>query len=760
MAPHVYDITHKQTFTNQLLALPPNAIPQIIGKVQILSSAPAPDAKSKKRLVGPKHPTYRLRSGDYRIIYTFSESERWVALLGVDARDDVYRNGNLIDERVTARVPGALVDVLISEHTQDGDASGEAASIEAAAGDSADVAEAIADDLVVEGSAVVSPVVPANDDLPGAITPDLLRRLRVAEHHDPALLPCKTVDDLTRADVPESVRGLVFDALVQPDFDFVRETPSLIAQELSDFQRYYDGELVTFLLRLDDEQKRFVNWGVHGAGPTLVKGGPGSGKTIIALYRVQVLIEALRASGNPRPRILFTAYTNTLVTAARQMLRQLLGSEDAERIEIFTSDKLAWDIAQSAGALPKDIIDEGQAMVVIKRAMDQLAKGSPDDQTLARSVETINLPYLLDEIDTVIVAREHHALQDYLDESRTGRGRRLTRTQRQAIWRIHEVREAATQQTGNVTFSQFRRRVVELTRERKTLAPFDGVLIDEAQDLQPTMLRLLVAQCKSKDRLFLTADPNQSIYGSGFRWADVHEDLQFRGRTGVLRTNYRSTHDIMAGAGAFLRGAELDEPGEAANCPRNGARPLVRFCPTPVVQMELLAEFFQEATRRMHKGLSGCAVLAPTNQSGQWIAQWLKKHGMPAVFMTGKGIRLDSPDIKVVTLQSAKGLEFPIVALAGFPPKYPEPFPPGATEEEVEERLLRSRRTLYVGMTRAMDSLLIVAPQGGLHLTPEVFDPALWDVEVVTPDQPPATLWPIPSSPPAGVQISQAGSRR
>ena len=760
MAPLFYDVVHKETFTNQLLALPNTAIPQVIQKIEMLRTSPAPDAKSKKKLVGLKNPTFRLRSGDYRIIYTFNETERWVALLGVDARKDVYRNGVLVDARVTANIPDNLIDQFVDEYTRDLAGETEARILEAKSNEVVITqVQHKVDDIDIRPAHGHASNANANDDLPQAITAELLRRLRVSEHDFPELIACRTVDDLTRAHVTEDVRGRVFDAVVEPDFDYVLERPNLVAKDPSDFQRYYDGELVTFLLRLDDEQKRFVNWAVHGSGPALIKGGPGSGKTVIALYRVQALIEALRAAGNSHPRILFTAYTNTLVTAARQMLRQLLGPDDADRVEIFTADKLAWDIANEAGMLPTAIIDEGQAMAVIKKTMDRLANGTPEDRELVNSIQSVNLPYLLDEIDTVIVAREHNELEDYLDESRTGRGRRLTSHQRRAIWRVHQEREQATQTANVLTFAQFRRRVVTLVRDREMLAPFDGVLIDEAQDLQPTTLRLLVALCKSKDRLFLTADPNQSIYGSGFRWADVHHDLRFRGRTGVLRTNYRSTRQIMAGAEAYLRGAELDDPGGATMCPRNGSRPLVQFCATRDEQMREVAEFFRSTTQRTHKGLSGCAVLTPTNQAGQWIADWLTAHGQPARFMAKKGIQLDSPVIKVVTLKSAKGLEFPVVALAGFSPKFPEPFPFGATEDQAQEIHLRERRTLYVGMTRAMESLLVVAPQNGLHLNSEAFDPSFWDIVQTKPDGVMATSF-HHLAPPGGGQISQPGSRR
>lgn len=754
MAPLLYEIVHKETFTNQLLALPGNAIPQVIEKIELLRSAPAPDAKSKKRLVGYKHPTFRLRSGKYRIVYTFNEAEGWVALLGVDDRKDVYTKTNTksLAERVGARVPKGAIELESGDDHSLADGLVQIDTTRLHCDDDCPVQ----DDYVVR----VQPVAQSDTPLPAAVSVDLLRQLRIPDHYHVILIACRTLNDLTMAAVPDNVRERVFDALLEPDFDRVVEKPSLVAQDSQDFQRFYDGELIRFLLRLDDEQRRFVNWAVHGSGPALIKGGPGSGKTVVALYRVRALIEALRAGGNEQPRILFTAYTNTLVTAARQMLRELLGPVDADRVEIFTADKLAWDIARRAGALPGDIIDDGQAMVVVKRAMDQLARGSTKDQALIRTIASLNLPYLLDEIDSVIVAREHQSLESYMAQNRAGRGMRLTATQRQATWRVHEECEHMAQDSNKLTWAQFRRRVVDLVRSGHGPAQFDGVLIDEAQDLEPTTLRMLVALCKTKDRLFLTADPNQSIYGSGFRWADVHDDLQFRGRTGVLRTNYRSTQQIMAGAGSYLRGAELEESSEIAECPRSGNRPVVSFCRTHDEQMQVLALFIRQATYSMHQGLSGCAVLTPTHKAGQAIAEWLTAHGQPARFMAQKNIKLDAPEIKVVPMKSAKGLEFPIVVLAGLSAQFPGPYPYDAADDQIQEIQLREKRTLYVGMTRAMESLLVVAPRNGMTLTEEAFDPAFWEIEQghlrVAHGYPDCPTPPLTD----GFGLSQTGSRR
>ena len=79
--------------------------------------------------------------------------------------------------------------------------------------------------------------------------------------------------------------------------------------------------------------------------------------------------------------------------------------------------------------------------------------------------------------------------------------------------------------------------------------------------------------------------------------------------------------------------------------------------------------------------------------------------------MTGNELNLTRPGVKVLTLKSAKGLEFPIVALAGFVTSgwYATNTKYGSIEER-DELLSIDRRTLFVGMTRAMRILLVIKP--------------------------------------------------
>jgi mRNA-degrading endonuclease RelE of RelBE toxin-antitoxin system len=74
-----FELIHKRTFENQLRGLPPDRRLQVMDKISILRDDPSPHEPLKKQLHGYKDRVYRLRSGDFRVFYTYGDG--WVTLL-------------------------------------------------------------------------------------------------------------------------------------------------------------------------------------------------------------------------------------------------------------------------------------------------------------------------------------------------------------------------------------------------------------------------------------------------------------------------------------------------------------------------------------------------------------------------------------------------------------------------------------------------------------------------------------------------------
>ena len=72
----------------QIRKLPPPAQVRVIAAIESLQHNPRPTGVKK---LGGDHETYRLRLGDFRIIYQIQDRKLIVLILAVGDRKDIYR---------------------------------------------------------------------------------------------------------------------------------------------------------------------------------------------------------------------------------------------------------------------------------------------------------------------------------------------------------------------------------------------------------------------------------------------------------------------------------------------------------------------------------------------------------------------------------------------------------------------------------------------------------------------------------------------
>ena len=82
-----YRIEWKRSATQELRRLPREMVGRILKAVEQLSTDPYPSGVRK--LAGSEH-TYRIRVGDYRIIYSILASALLIEIIRVGHRRDVY----------------------------------------------------------------------------------------------------------------------------------------------------------------------------------------------------------------------------------------------------------------------------------------------------------------------------------------------------------------------------------------------------------------------------------------------------------------------------------------------------------------------------------------------------------------------------------------------------------------------------------------------------------------------------------------------
>jgi superfamily I DNA/RNA helicase/mRNA-degrading endonuclease RelE of RelBE toxin-antitoxin system len=675
-------ITHKRSYDLAFIELPRDLQLAFRAGIDELEKDPiTPRGDTIKKLKGWDN-VYRLRKGDFRLIYAADAASKVVQLLAVGARDDVYERFNYNGWNV----PGAVIRfdptlVAETEWTPPPDWSR-----------------------------------PASARLPRVLTPELLTRWQVEPEFHAALVACRTDNELEAAQVPQETLLRVYDGLWPATVEQLAAQPDQILMDPDDLLRYADGTLSAFLLRLDEQQEGLTRWGLRG--PTLVKGGPGSGKSTVALYRLRAVVKHRMDQTGRLPTVLFTTYTNSLTHVSESLLRQLLrdhvkldrDDKLPKEIRVSTLHKTAQWIGQSQGTAYKMAreADQLEALHAARASFHRAVFGDLESPRVMAQTADLRDAYLLEEFDWAIEGQDCRQESDYLAADRAGRGIPFGRARRSAVWRLYEVYREHLTARGLLTWGQLVQMALDRVRGGHFPRRWDYVIVDEAQDLSPAALALAVELCQDPAGVFLTADANQSLYNRGFRWNRVHSGLTVTGRARTLGRNYRSTREIAGAAAEILgSGSEVDEEAARQEYVHSGPRPVLYAAPTTSEMWRWIAQRVFESARALRLPPSAAVVLVPSSDVGQPLADALRDHRLPAQFMNSHAFNLDEPCVKVTTLHAAKGLEFPIVVVAhveaGRLPRASEATDP----DELAAFMEHQRRLFYVGCTRAMRRLFV-----------------------------------------------------
>ncbi|MDY6920032.1 MAG: 3'-5' exonuclease [Pseudomonadota bacterium] len=239
-------------------------------------------------------------------------------------------------------------------------------------------------------------------------------------------------------------------------------------------------------------------------------------------------------------------------------------------------------------------------------------------------------------------------------------------------------------------------------------AQYGAVLIDEAHDFEADWLKLITGMVDPEtNALLLLYDDAQSIYrrkGLGFSLSSV--GIQARGRTTVLKLNYRNTRQILRFAYDFAQQYLQEQDTDDDHLPLikpesggiNGANPIVREFKTA----EDEAGFIARCIQKWHKAganLQDIAIVYRTTKVGTRIAKALGQAGIPYLLTHDRASKAQydplAERVSLLTMHSSKGLEFDRVIIAGVGE--------GCNQDDMATEV----RLLYIAMTRAMQNLLI-----------------------------------------------------
>lgn len=453
-----------------------------------------------------------------------------------------------------------------------------------------------------------------------------------------------------------------------------------------------DGEFTGWRVWLHPSQAALVERVFNG--PARVSGGPGTGKTVVAVHRAARLARRL-PPGDDAP-ILLTTYNTNLAAELSDRLRKLLNPDDLRRVQVSTIDSVARSIAYASGER-REFANERNPLLTLWNAVRR-DLGESD----------LKAPFLHDEWTEVICGQMITTRPAYIAARREGRGVRVSRAQRDRIWSLAEVFESRLRDSGRWTWDQMRASAA-LAAERGEGPRFRHVIVDEAQDLTPAQWRMLRAAVdRGPDDLFLVGDAHQRIYGQQVSLGSL--GVNIRGRSARLTLSYRTTRQILAAAVRVLSGEafdDLDDGEEGLDAYRSilsGPAPVFRQAPDAAAELAVVVDELRECQ-------SEVVVCAPSGHRVASLLAGIRAAGIEAGEITRNGPPT-GVRVHVGTMHRLKGLEYPRVIVAGVGAAE---FPPSAVQRLFDKdpvayrrELRRQRSLLFVATTRARDALTIV----------------------------------------------------
>lgn len=491
-----------------------------------------------------------------------------------------------------------------------------------------------------------------------------------------------------------------------------------------------NGDFGAWRVFLHPLQRRWAK--KHWNGSFRLAGGAGTGKTVVVLHRARHL-----ALADPGARIIVTTFTRNLadelVAGLRRLDPRLVMADHLGAPGIFVSgiDALASAVLQNAGGevASASLKTLGDTRTDMRRRSDPTMwrQAITDAPNLPPTLASPN--FLASEYGLVIIPNGLTRREDYLRARRPGRGVRLNRASRNAVWdAVDRYREAghvgdsvdwdeasaiaarclddAAARTGQLLGQ------VSHGTNRSSGRLSDHVLVDEGQDLSPAhwlLVRSLVDE--GPDDIFIAEDAHQRIYAH--RLVLSHFGINTRGRSRRLTLNYRTTEQNLRWATSVLEGGryvDLDDQDDTTagyRSARRGPKPVIRQCASLTDELDFTADTIRRWVEASSERSESLAILVRDRRGRDRVVNGLRERGVEVRGVDRELARTDVP--VVMTMHRAKGMEFTRVILFEVSRSA---IPVGLRQydyspDDKQEALLRERSLLYVAASRARDELVI-----------------------------------------------------
>lgn len=437
------------------------------------------------------------------------------------------------------------------------------------------------------------------------------------------------------------------------------------------------------------------------SGSARVLGGAGTGKTVVAMHRAKYL--ASKCEG--QQRILMTTFTANLAADIKENLRKICTLEELRRIEVIHLD--AW---------VNQFMRESGFSAQIGYA-DFIAPLWEKAVLLANNDLPFDVSFYEEEWNRVVIAQEALTLEKYIKATRNGRGTRLDRKKRMQIWKVFENYQNLMKENQIRDINTAMYESTKLLQTSGNNPRYTSVIVDEGQDFSDNAYRLIRAMAGEEhtNDIFIVGDSHQRIYRNHPTLSKC--GINVRGRSNILKINYRTTEEIRKHAFALLNGIsfdDLDEDfdlGDKCQSLTHGEKPVVENFSNANEEFDYL---LKEIKKLKDNGIALtdiCLVVRTKKLVDDYIALFTKA-GIRAYAIKRNKVDDRSFDgLRIATMHRVKGLEFKYVFIAAVNNRIiPLPSAINKTDAISETESVTSEKCLlYVAMTRAQKGVYITS---------------------------------------------------
>ena len=483
---------------------------------------------------------------------------------------------------------------------------------------------------------------------------------------------------------------------------------------------------------LNKEQKKIIQTGGH---PLIIEAGPGTGKTRTLTEKIVHLISTKNIKSSS---ILALTFTNKAANEMRQRIEKMIalnGEKESKKnaedhVCTATFHSFCLMILKEFTAFDYEIADNEAREKLIKQACkNSRIKPSKADLTIQKEKQHLNSFENKFESNISFDNHENNSIKD--------------------IWQLYQN---LLSEKHLVDFEDLILMTVNLLLENNELLlklqqKFNYLFVDEYQDINKAQYVLVKLLAGNGENLMVIGDPDQSIYG--FRGSDNKYFKQFahdfpNSKKITLNKNYRSTQTILDASFQlitnrdkrslkqkifseidkdFTKGREkifmIETASEKAEAVAVG-----KMIENLVGGISFLSIESQETKIEKEYSFSDFAVLFRTKKQALVFEKIFEKANIPFQSVNKKSTdnlktdNLKNPELKthdqdffefdvekvsLMTIHASKGLEFPVVFVAGCE----ESLIPFAKDGEKIDNIEEEKRLFYVAMTRAKDILCL-----------------------------------------------------